>query len=197
MSSSQAAITQTYSVLTNDLNTSSKAKMTSHSSHSIFVNCNTATVDYSNTFAYMYIMNNIYLKPALTYLTMYRQFLRLKTAFISLQNLPVAVKSKTQDWLGNRSKNGLIKLQICSPSGCGKSFHSRGLTSALITRTSMHVSPLAPLCQVQVNKIQYAASWSCSQEKNDSDSEGLEPMTWQMPYHAQTGNWATNPYRKN
>ena len=39
------------------------------------------------------------------------------------------------------SKNGSIKLEICSPSGGGKSFHGRGLLSALVTRTSMQVSP--------------------------------------------------------
>ena len=32
-------------------------------------------------------------------------------------------------------KNESINLQICSPSGCGKSFHGCGLTSALVTRT--------------------------------------------------------------
>ena len=47
--------------------------------------------------------------------------------------------------LGNGSKNGLIKLKVCSPSGRWKSFHSRGL-SALVTRTSMQVSPPAPPC---------------------------------------------------
>ena len=47
--------------------------------------------------------------------------------------------------LGNGSKNGLIKLKVCSPSGCWKSFHSCGL-SALVTRTSMQVSPPAPPC---------------------------------------------------
>ena len=40
-------------------------------------------------------------------------------------------RTKTRNRLGNGSKNGLIKLKICSPSGRGKSFHSRGLTSAL------------------------------------------------------------------
>ena len=35
-------------------------------------------------------------------------------------------RAKSRNGLGNGSKNGSIKLKICSPSGRGKSFHSRG-----------------------------------------------------------------------
>ena len=40
----------------------------------------------------------------------------------------MAPGDRTKSWngLGNGSKNGSIKLKICSPSGHGKSFHSRG-----------------------------------------------------------------------
>ena len=57
-------------------------------------------------------------------------------------------RDRTKAWNGLRNglKNRLIKLMICSPLGCGKSFHSCGLISALLTRTSMQVSPPAPLC---------------------------------------------------
>ena len=50
-------------------------------------------------------------------------------------------RTKTRNKLGNGSKNRSIKFKICSPSGRGRSFHGRGLTSALVTRMSMQVSP--------------------------------------------------------
>ena len=75
-------------------------------------------------------------------------------------------RTKTRNGLENGSKNG---WKICSPSGRVKSFHGRSLTSVLVTRTSMQVSPPTPSCAaskaLQVNKIRYAASWSGSQEK--------------------------------
>ena len=52
-------------------------------------------------------------------------------------------RTKTQNELGNESKN---KLKIFTPSGHGKSFHGSGLTSALVIRTSMQVTPPVPRC---------------------------------------------------
>ena len=54
-------------------------------------------------------------------------------------------RTKTRNELGNRSKNGSIEFEICSPSGRGKSLHGRGL-SALVTGTSIQASPLATPC---------------------------------------------------
>ena len=55
-------------------------------------------------------------------------------------------RTKTQNGLGNESKNGSIKLKIFTPSGHGKSFHGRSLTSALVIRTSLQVTPPVPRC---------------------------------------------------
>ena len=55
-------------------------------------------------------------------------------------------RTKARNGIGNGLKNGSIKLKISSPSVCGKSFHSRGLTSTLVTRTSMQISPPTPPC---------------------------------------------------
>ena len=55
-------------------------------------------------------------------------------------------RTKTRNGAGNGSKNGSIKLNICNPSGHGKSFHGHGLTSALVTRNSMQASPPARPC---------------------------------------------------
>ena len=52
-------------------------------------------------------------------------------------------RTKTQNGLGNGSKNGSTKLKSCSPSGRGKSFHGCGLTS---------VSPPAPPCVSTTDK---------------------------------------------
>ena len=73
-------------------------------------------------------------------------------------------RTKTRNGLGN----GSIKLMICSPSGCGKCFHGCGLASALVTRTSMQVSPPAPLCAAN------EARWSCSQEKMTVTQDGTQ-----------------------
>ena len=51
--------------------------------------------------------------------------------------LPDGTKSRNRS--ENGSENGSIKLNICSPSGCRKTFHGRVLTSALVTRTSMRI----------------------------------------------------------
>ena len=76
MSSSQSAIAKTYTVQTNGHNTANKAKKPSHGSHSVSVNCNTTSANYSNTFAYLVIriMNNTS-EPALTYLSCLLQLL--------------------------------------------------------------------------------------------------------------------------
>ena len=66
--------------------------------------------------------------------------------------LPSGDRTKTWNELGNRSKNGSNKLKIYSPSGHGKSFHGRGLTSALVTSTSMQVSPPVPPCASTTGK---------------------------------------------
>ena len=74
-------------------------------------------------------------------------------------------RTKSRNRLGNRSKNGLIKLRFVA---LGRSFHGCSLTSAIDTRMSMQVSPPVPLCMaskaLQINKIRYEASWSRSQK---------------------------------
>ena len=57
-------------------------------------------------------------------------------------DIPKEDMTKTRNGL----ENGSIKLKICSPSGRGKSFHGRSLTSPLVTKTSVQVSPPAPPC---------------------------------------------------
>ena len=52
--------TITYTVQANDQNTASKAKKPSHGSHSVSVNCNKTSVNYSDTFAYFHITNNTF-----------------------------------------------------------------------------------------------------------------------------------------
>ena len=60
MSSSQSAIPKTYTVQTNSHNTASKAKKPSHGSHSVSVNCNEMSTNYSDTVAYFRITNNTF-----------------------------------------------------------------------------------------------------------------------------------------
>ena len=60
MSSSQSAIAKTYTVQTNSHNTASKAKKPSHGSHSVSVNCNETSTNYSDTFAYFRITDNTF-----------------------------------------------------------------------------------------------------------------------------------------
>ena len=70
------------------------------------------------------------------------KFLLMRScAALSMLRIPRVIgeildRTKTRNRLGNGSKTGSIELEICSPSGLGKSFHGRGL-SALVTRTSM------------------------------------------------------------
>ena len=77
---------------------------------------------------------------------------------------------RTKAWLGNGSKNRLIKLKICSPLG-------RGLTSALVTRTSMQVSPPVPpratSWALQMDKIRYTVSWSHSQARSKAGLDSV------------------------
>ena len=66
----------------------------------------------------------------------------------------VGDRTKTRNGSGNGSKNGSIKLNICSPSGRGKLELSQPWFN--VTRTSMQASPPVPLftaCWVlRVNK---------------------------------------------
>ena len=59
-SSSQLSIAKTYTVQTNGHSTASKAKKPSHGSHSVSVNCNEMSANYSDTFAYFRITNNTF-----------------------------------------------------------------------------------------------------------------------------------------
>ena len=58
--SSQSSIAKTYTVQTNGHNTASKAKKPSHGSHSVSVNCNETSANYSDTFAYFRITDNTF-----------------------------------------------------------------------------------------------------------------------------------------
>ena len=79
--------------------------------------------------------------------------------------------------LGNGLKANWLKLKICSPLGHGKSFHGCGLTSALVTRTSMQVSPPVPPCAtswaLQTDKIRYTVSWSHSQARSKAGLDSV------------------------
>ena len=78
--------------------------------------------------------------------------------------------TKTRNGSGNGSKNGSI---ICSTSGRGKSFRGHGLTSALVTRTSMQASPPVPPCAT------YWALWVNKPDTRQSFPGLCPDLPWQ------------------